>query len=172
MVPEADTPPKIPQQTIDYIQAVVGIFLWYGRIVDLTLLPALNAISAQQSVPTKEEVKSLDHFLNYMATYSNVTVQFHTSDMILHIHSNTAYMVLPKACSRAGGYFYLSSKPDEANTKPIPIIGAIHSECSTIHNVMRSAAEAVVGGLYVNCQCGKEFRVALQEMGHPQPPRL
>eukprot|EP00957_Ditylum_brightwellii_P097633 7435536-Ditylum_brightwellii.AAC.1 len=80
-------------------------------------------------------------------------------------------MVLPKAHSHAGSYFYLSFKPDEKTTS-IPLNGAIHNECSTIRNVMGSAVEAEVGGLYVNCQCGAESRVALQEMGHPQPPTI
>eukprot|EP00957_Ditylum_brightwellii_P058733 4453601-Ditylum_brightwellii.AAC.1 len=73
-MPEKDISPKVPQQTIDHLQAAVGIFLWYGRIVDLTLLPALNAISAQQALPTEETVKAMDHFLNYMATYPNAVV--------------------------------------------------------------------------------------------------
>eukprot|EP00957_Ditylum_brightwellii_P046485 3527710-Ditylum_brightwellii.AAC.1 len=171
MVPEKDISPKVPQQTIDYLQAAVGIFLWYGRIVNLTLLPALNAISAQQSAPTEEMVKAMDQFLNYMATYPDTLVCFCASNMILHIHSDATYMVLPKACSHAGGYFYLLSKPDK-NTPNIPLNGAIHNECSTIHNVMGSAAEAEVGSLYINCQRGAEFRVALQEMGHPHPPTI
>eukprot|EP00957_Ditylum_brightwellii_P158749 12083323-Ditylum_brightwellii.AAC.1 len=37
---------------------------------------------------------------------------------------------------------------------------------------MGSAAEAEVGGLYINCQRREEFRVALKEMGHPQPPTI
>eukprot|EP00957_Ditylum_brightwellii_P135891 10365062-Ditylum_brightwellii.AAC.1 len=81
-------------------------------------------------------------------------------------------MVLPEACSHAGGYFYLSSKPDEDNTKTIPLNSAVHSECRNIYNVMGLAAEAKVGSLYINCQCGEEFCVALQEMGHPQPPTI
>eukprot|EP00957_Ditylum_brightwellii_P044425 3370924-Ditylum_brightwellii.AAC.1 len=113
----------------------------------------------------------MDQFLNYMATYPNAVVRFHASDMILHIHSDAAYMVLPEARLRAGGYFCLLSKPDKKTTS-IPLNGAIHNECSTIRNVMGSAAEAEVGGLYVNCQRGAEFRVALQEMGHPQPPTI
>eukprot|EP00957_Ditylum_brightwellii_P192237 14633024-Ditylum_brightwellii.AAC.1 len=80
-------------------------------------------------------------------------------------------MVLPEARSRAGGYFYLSSKPVKS-TDEIPLNGAVHSECSTIRNVMGSAAEAEVGGLYTNCQRGEEFRVALKEMGHPHPPTI
>eukprot|EP00957_Ditylum_brightwellii_P027457 2075572-Ditylum_brightwellii.AAC.1 len=91
-----------------------------------------------------------------MATYPDAVVRFHASDMILHIHSDAAYMVLPGARSRAGGYFYLSTKPDKKTTS-IPLNGAIHNKCSTIRNVMGSAAEAEVGGLYVNCQRGAEF---------------
>eukprot|EP00957_Ditylum_brightwellii_P024354 1837601-Ditylum_brightwellii.AAC.1 len=75
----------------------MGLFLWYRRIVDLTLLPALNAISSQQAAPSEETVKKLDHFLDYMATYPNAAVCFHASNMILHIHSNAAYIVLPEA---------------------------------------------------------------------------
>eukprot|EP00957_Ditylum_brightwellii_P106932 8157770-Ditylum_brightwellii.AAC.1 len=32
--------------------------------------------------------------------------------------------------------------------------------------------EAEVGRLYVNCQWNEEFCMALQEMGHPQPPTI
>eukprot|EP00957_Ditylum_brightwellii_P165029 12564374-Ditylum_brightwellii.AAC.2 len=91
-----------------------------------------------------------------MATYPDAVVRFHASDMILHIHSDAAYMVLPEACLRAGGYFYLLSKHDKKTTS-IPLNGAIHNECSTIQNVMGSAVEAEVSGLYVNCQRGAEF---------------
>eukprot|EP00957_Ditylum_brightwellii_P064176 4869357-Ditylum_brightwellii.AAC.1 len=112
----------------------------------------------------------MDHFLNYMATYPNAVVRFHASDMILHIHSDAAYMVLPEARSRAGGYFYLSSKP-EKDTDNIPLNSAVHNECSTIRNVMGLAAEAEVGGLYINCQRDEEFQVALQGDGaSPTPP--
>jgi hypothetical protein len=39
-------------------------------------------------------------------------------------------------------------------------------------NVMASAAEAEVGGLFINGQAACPLRVALQEMGHPQPPTI
>eukprot|EP00957_Ditylum_brightwellii_P028132 2124117-Ditylum_brightwellii.AAC.1 len=87
----------------------------------------------------------MDHLLNYLATYPNATVCFHASDMILYIHSNAAYMVLPEARSHAGWYFYLPNKPATKNIANVPNNGAIHNECSTIRNVMGSAAEAEVG---------------------------
>eukprot|EP00957_Ditylum_brightwellii_P087518 6662536-Ditylum_brightwellii.AAC.1 len=80
-------------------------------------------------------------------------------------------MVLPESRSRARGYFYLSPNP-EKDTNDNPLNGAVHSECSTICNVMGLAAEAEVGGLYINCQRSAEFQVALKEMGHPQPPTI
>eukprot|EP00957_Ditylum_brightwellii_P042129 3190569-Ditylum_brightwellii.AAC.1 len=136
------------------------------------LLPALNAIAFQQSAPTEATLKETDHLLDYLATYPNATVCFHASDMILYIHSNAAYMVLPEARSRAGGYFYLSNNPATKNLADVPTNGAIHNKCSTIRNVMGSAAEAEVGVLYANCQQGEEFCTALTEMGHPQPATI
>eukprot|EP00957_Ditylum_brightwellii_P133242 10159989-Ditylum_brightwellii.AAC.1 len=56
-------------------------------------------------------VKETDHLLNYLATYPNATIRFHASNMILYIHSDAAYMVLPEAGFLTGGYFYLSNKP-------------------------------------------------------------
>eukprot|EP00957_Ditylum_brightwellii_P115604 8817675-Ditylum_brightwellii.AAC.1 len=35
---------------------------------------------------------------------------------------------------------------------------------------MASAAEAEIGALYTNTRKGEEFRTALQELDHPQPP--
>eukprot|EP00957_Ditylum_brightwellii_P211491 15366227-Ditylum_brightwellii.AAC.1 len=170
LVPEKDASPPVLKETIEYIQTAVGMFLWYGQIVDLTLLSALNDILAQQAAPTEQIVKELDHFLNYMWAYPNATVRFHASDVILHIHSNAAYMVLPEARSRAGGYFYLSFTPTP--NADAPLNGAIYNKCSTTLNVMGSAAEAEVGGLYINYQRGKEIRTALMEMGHPHPPTI
>eukprot|EP00957_Ditylum_brightwellii_P196046 14937038-Ditylum_brightwellii.AAC.1 len=37
---------------------------------------------------------------------------------------------------------------------------------------MASAAEAEIGALYTNARKGEEFRTALQELNHPQPPML
>eukprot|EP00957_Ditylum_brightwellii_P210962 15365610-Ditylum_brightwellii.AAC.1 len=87
-------------------------------------------------------VKETDHLLNFLATYSNATVGFRASNMILYIHSDVAYMVLPEARSYAGGYFYLTNKATTNNATDVPINDAIHNECSTICNVMGSVAEA------------------------------
>ena len=42
--------------------------------------------------------------------------------------------------------------------------------CKTIRNVVASAAETETGGVYNNAQDAVIIRIALQEIGHPQPP--
>jgi hypothetical protein len=84
--------------------------------------------------------------------------------MILHIHSDASYLSEPKVRSRVGGYFFLGN-----DTKEPPLNSAIHVISQIMMNVMASAAEAEVGGLFINGQAACPLRVALEEMGHPQP---
>eukprot|EP00957_Ditylum_brightwellii_P199179 15183147-Ditylum_brightwellii.AAC.1 len=68
-------------------------------------------------------VKEINHFLDYMATYPNTAIRFHTSVMVLHIHIDAVYMVLPEARLHTGGYFYLSAKPNKKTSNKIPSMG-------------------------------------------------
>ena len=48
--------------------------------------------------------------MDYTHTYPNATIQYHASDMCLHIDSDAAYLVQTQAGSRVAGHFYLSDK--------------------------------------------------------------
>ena len=48
--------------------------------------------------------------MDYIATYPDVSIRYYASDMQLHVDSDAAYLVLPKACSRFDGYFQLTNK--------------------------------------------------------------
>ena len=88
--------------------------------------------------------------------------------MILKVESDAAYLVLPKACSRAAGFFYLTNKP---TTKPHPTVnGAVLIECTTLFHVVSSAAEAEVGALFHNARQAIPICHLLVHIGHPQPP--
>ena len=50
--PEEDTPPLLSPIDVQYVQRVVGSFLYYARAIDNTIHPALNDIGSQQSKPT------------------------------------------------------------------------------------------------------------------------
>ena len=110
------------------------------------------------------------HLLNYAATHPEAVIRFHKSAMILHIHSDASYLSEPKSRSRVGGFFFLSDSDNPKPEAPLPPLnGAIHVVSKILRNVMSSAAEAEVGGLFVNGQEGVALRNALTEMGHPQP---
>ena len=86
--------------------------------------------------------------------------------MLLHVDSNAAYLVLPKAQIRVAGYFQLTSNrqaPTFFTNRAILI------KCKTLRHVVVSSAEAEVGGIFHNAQHTLPIRVALEALGRPQP---
>ena len=53
-----------------------------------------------------------------------------------------------------------------------PENGTVHVECSIMRNVIASATEAELGGLFENFQKATSTRTTLLDMGHQQPPTL
>jgi hypothetical protein len=86
-----------------------------------------------------------------------------SSGMILHTHSEASYLLEPQARSRVGGIFFLGN-----GLKTPPINSAIHVVSQIINNVMASAAEAEVGGLFINGQAACPIQTTLQELRHSQ----
>lgn len=86
-----------------------------------------------------------EQFLDYAAMNSEATVMYHTSDMILAVHSDGSYLCKPKACSRAGGHFFLSD-----NTTFFPNNGTVHNTIQIIKAMMSSTAGAKLGALYIS----------------------
>eukprot|EP00978_Attheya_sp_CCMP212_P015192 scaffold39147_cov55-Attheya_sp.AAC.5 len=107
--------------------------------------------------------KALDHFMNYCATHPDAEIIYRRSNMILQLDSDAAYLVAPKARSRAAGFFYLGKKDGSLFNGPIFILTKI------IQAVISSAAEAKCAGLYLNAHESAPMRTTLIELGHPQP---
>ena len=128
------------------------------------MLPALNALSRQQAKPTEQTLKRVHHLLNYWASNPTIIIRYHASNMVLHIDTDAAYLVMPGAKSRIAGYYYLSS-----DTNQPPLNGPILVLCKTLQHVVASAAEAETAGLFFNAQTGIIVRTALNELGHTQP---
>ena len=82
------------------------------------MLPALNTLAEQQSSPTINTEASINHFLEYAATNLSAIIQYKASDMILHIDSDASYLSEPRARSRTGGHYYLSSIPTDPKKSP------------------------------------------------------
>ena len=128
---------------------------------------ALSAIAAQQSAPTEQTRDRVHQFLDYMATHPDAKI-CRASNMVLNVYSDASYLSAPKACSRAGGYFFLGRIPKDDS--PIIINGAIHITCTILKLVAASAADAELGALFLNAQEAKVIRLVLEELDHPQPP--
>ena len=122
---------------------MVGVFLYYGRAVDSTMLVALSAIASDQAAPTEATLNKTKQFLDYAATHPDAVLTYNKSEMGLAVHSDASYLSEPRARSRAGGHFFMSS-----DTVSPPNNGAVLTVSQIIKAVMSSAAEAELGALY------------------------
>jgi hypothetical protein len=169
---EATTP--LDATDVKKLQQVLGVLLFYARMVDNTLLVDLNILSSQQSNATDATMTKLTTLLNYCATYPDAIIRYKASDMILHIVSDASYLSASESRSRLGGYFYLSnmpvSMPPTATDPPPPFNGPVLVTASIIKAVLSSAAEAELGALFYNAKEGCEIRNTLEDLGHKQPP--
>ena len=73
--------------------------MYYARAIDDAILVALNSISTMQSKPTQDTLRKVNYLLDYLATNSDYEVTYKSSNMILHVDSDTAYLVEPGAKS-------------------------------------------------------------------------
>ena len=119
---EPDTSPLLDKQGIKYVQQVVGSLLYYARAIDGTMLTALNTISSEQAKPTKQTEQKCQRLLDYAASYQNAFIRYHASNMILHVDSDAAYLVMPQARSRIAGYYQLLDFPAKEGTINGPIL--------------------------------------------------
>ena len=58
------------------IQRIIGIFLYYGITLDLTMLVALGTLATQQSKPTESLWNYITWFLNYAASHPDAKFVF------------------------------------------------------------------------------------------------
>ena len=165
---EHDSSAKLPPERVLRIQQIVGTIMYYARAVDLTTLVSLSSIAAEQAQATENTEKYVNELLDYLHTHKDATIRYVASDMVLNIHSDASYLSEPKARSRLGGTYFLGSLPQ--NGKPIQLNGPVQVHASVCKFVVASAAEAELGALFYNIQEGKILRLALEELGHAQPP--
>jgi hypothetical protein len=153
------------------LQEIIGTLLYYARAVDCTML-----VQLPQPPTTQATAKAITHLLNYAATHPDAVLSYQASDMILHVQSDASYQSESQSCSRAGGYFFLSSNSPAHTTTidprapPPPINGNVHVPCAIIKVVVSSAAEAELGALFHNGKEAAWLQTTLIDMGHAQPP--
>eukprot|EP00956_Cyclotella_meneghiniana_P034908 scaffold109299_cov35-Cyclotella_meneghiniana.AAC.1 len=85
-----DYSPPLDKDGIQYLQQVIGPFLYYCRATDTTIPHALSELASKQSHATQNTLKKCKQFLNYMATHPDATIRYYASDMILNAASPEA----------------------------------------------------------------------------------
>jgi hypothetical protein len=147
------------------IQQIVGVFLYYARAVDYSILTAITTISTRQSKITTQVQESVDRLLAYVRKYPDTKIIFRASKMQLVTHADASYLCESGARSRAGGIMWLGDA-----SEPTQVNGAITCISKIIDAVVASAGEAEYAGLFMLAQEAEVLRTTLQEMGHEQPP--
>ena len=160
-----DSTAHLPMHEIKCLQQIIGMFLFYSRAVDPTLLTALSKLSSAQATATNATKHACHQFLDYCATHPTSTIRYHASDMVVKLHSDSSYLNAVGARSRQGGHFFLGNKSD-----PDILNSAILHLAAIMKMVLSSAAEAEFGALFHNTKEATPLRTTLDELGHPQSP--
>jgi hypothetical protein len=118
--------PSLDKHGIHRVQSISGTFLYYSCGCDPCILPALNEIASEQAARATHTRETTHMLLDYLHTYPNAVLRYYASDMILKITSDAAYLVQPKARSRAAVHYHLGwHNNDRVN-------GALDILCQTI----------------------------------------
>eukprot|EP00804_Cyclotella_cryptica_P029613 CCRYP_017300-RA/>CCRYP_017300-RA protein AED:0.41 eAED:0.44 QI:0/-1/0/1/-1/1/1/0/306 len=164
-VDNPDLSAPLDKQDTTFIQEVIGVFLYYARAVDCTMLTALSSLATQQAKSTQTTLQRINRFLDYAMTHQDAVITYRASNMILAAHSDASYLSETMARSRAGGHFFLSENDAVPRNN-----GAILTLVKIIKSVISSAAEAKLGALYINAREAIPIQHLLKELGHTQPP--
>jgi hypothetical protein len=167
------TSPLLDAKDTKRVQAVLGTLLYYARAIDCTLIPAIGSIATEQSHATELTLQGITKLLNHVATYPDASIRFHASGMQVYVESDASYLSETKARSRFAGYHYLSDKLEDPTKPPAnqpPLNGPINVPCKILKEVLSSASEAEMAGLFHNGKEAVPERITLEELGHPQPP--
>ena len=99
LYPQQISAPKINSAYINCVQSINGIFPYYARKVDPTMLLDLNKISICQSAPTQDTIEEYNQVLDHASTHPNATIRYQSSNIILMTETDVAYLVLPESRS-------------------------------------------------------------------------
>ncbi len=110
------------------------------------VLKALNLIAVEQTKATVKKMAWCTQLLDYLLHNEDAKIHFHAPDMILNVHSDTAYLSEPNAWSHLCKHIFMEWKPK--NGEPICLNGAFHVSSMIMKFIVASMAEAELGALY------------------------
>ena len=81
----------------------------YILTIDSFFLEVFTIASRSQTAPTTHTFSFCRHIFDYFATFPTSTVQFHASNVVLHVDSDAIYLVVSYAKSHVVGFFQLNN---------------------------------------------------------------
>jgi hypothetical protein len=100
----------------------------------------LNNIATEQTKATEKTQTATSQLIDYLEIHPDAIIRYHSSDMILHIHSDASYLSVSNARGRLGGLLFCGEKPSKEET----LNGSIFNVVSVIKHVVASEAESEV----------------------------
>ena len=143
---------------------MIGVFLYYSKVTNSTMLVALSTISPEQENTTKITTKKVKKFLIFAASYQDAIVTYHASDIILACHSNALHLNETKARSWVGGNCFLSENGETTRNN-----GSVLNTDQIIKVVMTLEAEVEIKAMYENNRKSLPQTITPIERGHQQP---
>jgi hypothetical protein len=151
--------PTISEPEITRVREIVGVFLYYARAVDYSMLPAVCAIASEQSNGSQDLLKMTERLLGYASSHRNLSIKYHRSNMIVEGVSDCSYLSRSKARSVAGGIGYCG---DDNN-------GLLFAYSNIIDVVVSSAFEGEYAATYTLARYLTHIVDILTALGHSQP---
>ena len=116
---DEDNSPILPPNKINKIHQKYGILLYYGVNVDLTKLVSLGSISSPWSKSTYHTSDDMKLLMEYSIYEPDVSIHYHTSDIVLHAHINAPHRPKSKLYSSYGAQFLFTGKLGGPTKNPI-----------------------------------------------------
>ena len=159
-------PPTPCPNSTQYVQEVCGTFSHYARIIDYSMLTAVNNISLSQSNPTSDTLDQIDRLLGYAAKHPNNKIIYYACDMQLRAMYDASFQSLPDGRSRIGHIQYLTNTNDpKEHVKNI-----IHANSQVLRMRPAHIVEAEYGSAFECGQATYPTISTLESLGHPQDP--
>ena len=76
----------------NYVQAVDGTYLFYGRIVDYSILEQTNTIGQSQGNPTQDTLNQVNQLIGYIKEYPDTKLVITSNDMQLRVMYDALFM--------------------------------------------------------------------------------
>ena len=150
----------------NYVQAVNGTYLFYGRIVDYSILEQTNTIGQSQGNPTQDTVNQVNQLIGYIKEYPDTKLVITSNDMQLRVMYDASFMTAQARKSKGGAIYYLCNinDPKELTNNIFDV------DAFVIPNMCASVAEAEYATAFHSGQKAYFYRNVLEFLGYPQAP--